>query len=111
MSKWTAKRTTAAEATERPRNEQERWLVETVQRQAKAAGIGMPEVAIYNASVVFVFAFGLNRNSALVAVSTGLLNSMSRDEAEAVLGHEISHVANGDMVTLALIQGVVNTFV
>src|SRR3569832_2192643 len=103
MSKWIAKRTTGAEVIERPRNEQERWLVETVQRHAKAAGIGMPEVA--------ALATGMNRNSALVAVSTGLLNSMSRDEAEAVLGHEISHVANGDMVTLALIQGVVNTFV
>src|SRR3569833_1980918 len=111
MSKWIAKRTTGAEVIERPRNEQERWLVETVQRQAKAAGIGMPEVAIYNAPDVNAFATGMNRNSALVAVSTGLLNSMSRDEAEAVLGHEISHVANGDMVTLALIQGVVNTFV
>src|SRR3569832_748361 len=111
MSKRIAKRTTGAEVIERPRNEQERWLVETVQRQAKAAGIGMPEVAIYNAPDVNAFATGMNRNSALVAVSTGLLNSMSRDEAEAVLGHEISHVANGDMVTLALIQGVVNTFV
>src|SRR3569832_1606635 len=111
MSKWIAKRTTGAEVIERPRNEQERWLVETVQRQAKAAGIGMPEVAIYNAPDVNAFATGMNRNSALVAVRTGLLNSMSRDEAEAVLGYEISHVANGDMVTLALIQGVVNTFV
>src|SRR3569832_971282 len=111
MSKWIAKRTTGAEVIERPRNEQERWLVETVQRLAKAAGIGMPEVAIYNAPDVNAFATGMNRISALVAVSTGLLNSMSRDEAEAVLGHEISHVANGDMVTLALIQGVVNTFV
>jgi heat shock protein HtpX len=85
--------------------------VETVRRQAERAGIGMPEVAIYDAPDVNAFATGMNRNSALVAVSTGLLNSMTRDEAEAVLGHEVSHVANGDMVTLTLIQGVVNTFV
>jgi len=111
ISKWTAKRFTGAQVIERPRNEAERWLVETVQRQAKAAGIGMPEVAIYESPDVNAFATGMSRNNALVAVSTGLLNSMSRDEAEAVLGHEVSHVANGDMVTLALIQGVVNTFV
>ncbi len=111
ISKWTAKRFTGAKVIEQPRNEEERWLVETVQRQARAAGIDMPEVAIYDAPDVNAFATGMRRNSALVAVSTGLLRSMSRDEAEAVLGHEVSHVANGDMVTLALIQGVVNTFV
>lgn len=111
ISKWTAKRMTGAHVIEQPRNEAERWLVETVRRQAERAGIGMPEVAIYDAPDVNAFATGMNKNSALVAVSTGLLNNMTRDEAEAVLGHEVSHVANGDMVTLALIQGVVNTFV
>jgi heat shock protein HtpX len=111
MSKWTAKRFTGAQAIEMPRNAQEHWLVSTVQRQAKAAGIDMPEVAIYDAPDVNAFATGMSRNNALVAVSTGLLNTMSQDEAEAVLAHEVSHVANGDMVTLALIQGVVNTFV
>lgn len=111
MSKWMAKRSVGAQVIENPQDPTERWLVDTVQRQAQAAGIGMPEVAIYDAPDVNAFATGWNRNNALVAVSTGLLQSMSRDEAEAVLGHEISHVANGDMVTLALIQGVVNTFV
>ncbi len=111
ISKWSAKRMTGAHVIEQPRNEAERWLVETVRRQADRAGIGMPEVAIYDAPDVNAFATGMSRNNALVAVSTGLLNSMTRDEAEAVLGHEISHVANGDMVTLALVQGVVNTFV
>ena len=111
ISKWTAKRMTGAQVIETPRNEVESWLVETVRRQAQAAGIGMPEVAIYDAPDVNAFATGMNRNNALVAVSTGLLRSMNREEAEAVLGHEVSHVANGDMVTLALIQGVVNTFV
>ena len=111
MSKWTAKRFTGAQVIEMPRNAQEHWLVSTVQRQAKAAGIDMPEVAIYDAPDVNAFATGMSRNNALVAVSTGLLNTMSQDEAEAVLAHEVSHVANGDMVTLALIQGVVNTFV
>lgn len=111
MSKWTAKRFTGAQVIEMPRNAQEHWLVSTVQRQAKVAGIGMPEVAIYNAPEVNAFATGMSKNNALVAVSTGLLNNMTQDEAEAVLAHEISHVANGDMVTLALIQGVVNTFV
>jgi heat shock protein HtpX len=111
ISKWTAKRMTGAKVIEQPSNAQERWLVETVQRQAKQAGIGMPDVAIYDAPDVNAFATGMRRNSALVAVSTGLLNNMTQDEAEAVLGHEISHVANGDMITLALIQGVVNTFV
>ena len=111
LSKWTAKRFTGAQVIEMPRNAQEHWLVTTVQRQAKIAGIGMPEVAIYDAPDVNAFATGMSRNDALVAVSTGLLNTMSQDEAEAVLAHEVSHIANGDMVTLALIQGVVNTFV
>ena len=111
ISKWTAKRFTGAAVIDRPANEGERWLVETVQRQARVAGIGMPEVAIYDSPDVNAFATGMSRDNALVAVSSGLLHAMSRDEAEAVLGHEISHVANGDMVTLALIQGVVNTFV
>jgi heat shock protein HtpX len=111
MSKWMAKRMTGATVIESPRSATEQWLVETVRRQAKQAGIGMPEVAIYDAPDVNAFATGMNRNHALVAVSTGLLEAMDRDEAEAVLGHEITHVANGDMVTLTLIQGVVNTFV
>ncbi|WP_435626261.1 protease HtpX [Candidatus Ferrigenium straubiae] len=111
MSKWSAKRMVGAQVIENPIDPTERWLVETVRRQADAAGIGMPEVAIYDAPDVNAFATGWNRNDALVAVSTGLLHNMSRDEAEAVLAHEVSHVANGDMVTLALIQGVVNTFV
>jgi heat shock protein HtpX len=111
ISKWSAKRFTGARVIESPRNSSEQWLLATVRRQAEAAGIGMPEVAIYDAPDVNAFATGMSRNNALVAVSAGLLQSMTRDEAEAVLGHEISHVANGDMVTLALIQGVVNTFV
>ena len=111
MSKWTAKRFTGAQVIEMPRNAQEHWLVTTVQRQAIMAGIDMPEVAIYDAPEINAFATGMSKNNALVAVSTGLLNAMSQDEAEAVLAHEVSHVANGDMVTLALIQGVVNTFV
>jgi heat shock protein HtpX len=111
MSKWMAKTATGAHVIEVPANMTERWLVDTVQRQAQRAGIGMPEVAIYDAPEINAFATGWNKNSALVAVSTGLLNNMSQDEAEAVLGHEVSHVANGDMVTLALVQGVVNTFV
>ncbi len=111
MSKWMAKRSTGAHVIEHPRNEAEQWLVATVRRQAEAAGIGMPEVAIYDAPEINAFATGANRNNALVAVSTGLLRSMNRDEAEAVLGHEVSHVANGDMVTMALLQGVLNTFV
>ncbi len=111
ISKWTAKRFTGAKVIEQPRDATERWLVETVQRQARAAGIGMPEVAIYHAPDVNAFATGMRRNNALVAVSSGLLHSMSQEEAEAVLAHEVSHVANGDMITLALIQGVVNTFV
>lgn len=111
MSKWIAKRSVGAQVIEQPSNPTERWLVETVQRQAQQAGIGMPEIAIYQSPDINAFATGMNKNNALVAVSTGLLNSMSKDEAEAVLGHEVSHVANGDMVTLTLIQGVVNTFV
>jgi heat shock protein HtpX len=111
ISKWTAKRSVGAQVIETPRTQAEIWLVQTVRRQAQAAGIGMPEVAIYDSPEVNAFATGMNRNKALVAVSTGLLRSMSEEEAEAVLGHEVSHVANGDMVTLALIQGVVNTFV
>ena len=111
ISKWMAKRSTGARVIERPGNRTERWLLDTVARQAQQAGIGMPEVAIYDAPEINAFATGMNRNNALVAVSTGLLANMSADEAEAVLGHEVSHVANGDMVTLALIQGVVNTFV
>lgn len=111
ISKWMAKRSTGAHVIEVPANMTERWLVDTVRRQAERAGIGMPEVAIYDAPDVNAFATGWNRNDALVAVSTGLLNNMSQEEAEAVLGHEVSHIANGDMVTLTLIQGVVNTFV
>ena len=111
MSKWTAKRFTGAKVIETPQNAAENWLHSTVKRQADLAGIGMPEVAIYDSPDINAFATGMSRNNALVAVSTGLLANMSKDEAEAVLGHEVSHVANGDMVTLALIQGVVNTFV
>jgi heat shock protein HtpX len=111
MSKWMAKRGTGARVIETPANESEQWLVSTVQRQARDAGIGVPEVAIFDSPDVNAFATGASRNNALVAVSTGLLRAMSRDEAEAVLGHEVTHVANGDMITLTLIQGVVNTFV
>lgn len=111
MSKWTAKRFTGAKVIEKPAGATEQWLLDTVKRQAELAKIGMPEVAIYDAPDVNAFATGMSRNNALVAVSTGLLNAMSQDEAEAVMAHEISHVANGDMITLALIQGVVNTFV
>jgi heat shock protein HtpX len=111
MSKFMAKRMTNAQVIEVAHTEQEEWLFKTVQRQAQAAGIGMPEVAIYDAPDMNAFATGMFRNSALVAVSTGLLAGMKRDEVEAVLAHEVSHVANGDMITLALIQGVVNTFV
>jgi heat shock protein HtpX len=111
MSKWIAKRSTGAHVIDVPRDATERWLFDTVQRQARAAGIGMPEVAIYDAPDVNAFATGMKRDNALVAVSTGLLQRMSREEAEAVLAHEVSHIANGDMITLTLIQGVVNTFV
>jgi heat shock protein HtpX len=111
MSKWMAKRSTGMRVIDQPRNEIEQWLYSTVKRQAEKAGIGMPEVGIYDAPEINAFATGASRNNSLVAVSTGLLRAMSRDEAEAVLAHEVSHVANGDMVTLTLIQGVVNTFV
>jgi heat shock protein HtpX len=111
LSKWTAKRMTGAQVIRQPRNATEQWLFATVRRLAQQAGIGMPEVAIYPAVDMNAFATGMSRNNALVAVSTGLLENMNADEVEAVLAHEISHVANGDMVTLALIQGVVNTFV
>jgi heat shock protein HtpX len=111
ISKWMAKRTTGMHLIEKPRNEGEAWLYDTVRRQAEAAGIAMPEVGIYDAPEINAFATGPSRNNSLVAVSTGLLRAMSRDEAEAVLAHEVSHVANGDMVTMALIQGVLNTFV
>jgi len=111
MSKWIAKRSVGAHVIEQPANQQEAWLVDTVKQQAAQAGIGMPEVAVWDSPEVNAFATGMNKNSALVAVSTGLLRSMTSEEAEAVLAHEVSHIANGDMVTLALIQGVVNTFV
>jgi len=111
LSKWIAKRSTRAYVIGQPRNELEQWLVSAVERQAEKAGIGMPEVAIFDSPDPNAFATGMFRNNALVAVSTGLLNLMDRTEVEAVLGHEVSHVANGDMVTLTLIQGVLNTFV
>jgi len=111
MSKWMAKMSVGAVVIEQPQNPTERWLVETVQRLSQQAGIGMPEVAIYDSPEINAFATGASRNNALVAVSTGLLGQMRADEVEGVLAHEISHVANGDMVTLALVQGVVNTFV
>lgn len=111
MSKSMAKRGAGVQMITEPRNETERWLVDTVARQAKEAGIGMPEVGVFNTPDMNAFATGANRNNALVAVSTGLLQNMSREEAEAVMAHEIAHVANGDMITLALIQGVVNVFV
>jgi heat shock protein HtpX len=111
ISKWMAKRSMGVQVIEQPRNETEAWLVSTVARQAERAGIGMPEVGIFDSASPNAFATGWNKNAALVAVSSGLMQSMTRDEVEAVLGHEVSHVANGDMVTLTLIQGVVNTFV
>jgi heat shock protein HtpX len=111
MSKWTAKRAMGVYVIEHPQNQTEQWLVEIVRRQAQQAGIGMPEVGIFDTPEMNAFATGMNKNSALVAVSTGLLQNMSQDEVEAVLGHEMSHVVNGDMVTMALMQGVVNTFV
>ncbi|MEY3251707.1 MAG: putative protease HtpX, partial [Pseudomonadota bacterium] len=110
LSKWMAKRSTGAQVITNPRTPEERWLVDTVARQAQAAGIGMPDVAIFDGEPN-AFATGAFKNSAMVAVSTGLLHSMSRDEVEAVIGHEVAHVANGDMITMALIQGVMNTFV
>jgi heat shock protein HtpX len=111
LSKWTAKRLTGAHVIEQPSTLEEHWLVETVRRQAQAAGIGMPEVAVFPSDEPNAFATGARRDRALVAVSEGLLRRMRREEVEAVLAHEVSHVANGDMVTLALIQGVVNSFV
>jgi heat shock protein HtpX len=111
LSKWMAKRSTGAVVITQPRNATEQWLMRTVERQAKQAGIGMPEVAVYDSPEMNAFATGMNRNAALVAVSTGLLRNMKENEVEAVLAHEVSHIANGDMVTLTLIQGVVNTFV
>jgi heat shock protein HtpX len=110
MSKWMAKMSTGAEVITQPRNVDEAWILETVQRLSQRAGIEMPEVAIFDGEPN-AFATGAFKNSALVAVSTGLLQGMTRDEVEAVLGHEIAHIANGDMVTLTLIQGVLNTFV
>lgn len=111
ISKWMAKKTMGCEVITTPRDSTERWLVETVARQAKQVGIKMPEVAIYQSPDMNAFATGPSKDNSLVAVSTGLLYGMSQDEIEGVLAHEVSHVANGDMVTLTLIQGVVNTFV
>jgi heat shock protein HtpX len=111
MSKFLAKRSMGVKLIEQPANRTEQWLVSTVQRQAEQAGIGMPEVGIFNSPEPNAFATGMSRNNALVAVSAGLLQKMDADEVEAVLGHEISHVSNGDMVTMGLIQGVINTFV
>jgi heat shock protein HtpX len=111
ISKWVAKRMTGLQVITQGRNADEAWLLATVKRQADAAGIAMPEVGVYDAPEINAFATGPSRNNALVALSTGLLRNMDRDQAEAVLAHEISHVANGDMVTMALIQGVLNTFV
>ncbi|MFZ4832903.1 protease HtpX [Rouxiella sp. Mn2063] len=111
MSKWMALRSVGGEVIEQPRNETEQWLMNVVRRQSQQAGIAMPQVAIYHAQDINAFATGARRDASLVAVSTGLLQSMSQDEAEAVIAHEISHISNGDMVTMTLIQGVVNTFV
>ena len=111
ISKWMAKRSMGVQIIENPAHPQERWLVDTVAKQAENAGIGMPEVGIFQSNTVNAFATGMSRNNALVAVSTGLLQAMTADEAEAVLGHEVSHIANGDMITMGLMQGVVNTFV
>jgi heat shock protein HtpX len=111
MSKTMAKSSMGVQVIDQPQNQTEKWLYDVVARQSKQVGIGMPEVGIFQAPVANAFATGMNRNSALVAVSTGLLQSMTPDEVEAVVGHEISHVANGDMVTMALMQGVLNTFV
>lgn len=111
LSKWMAKRSMGVQIIEQPRNADEQWLYSTVKRLADKAGIGMPEVGVFHSPQANAFATGWNKNNALVAVSTGLLNKMNREEVEAVLGHEIGHVANGDMITLTLIQGVVNAFV
>ncbi len=111
MSKWSAKRAMGVHVIEQPQNQTEQWLIDIVAKQARQAGIGMPEVGIFQTPDANAFATGMSKNSALVAVSSGLLQNMNTDEVEAVVGHEISHVANGDMVTMALMQGVVNTFV
>lgn len=111
ISKWMAKRTMGLVMIENPTTAEERWLVSTIKRQADAAGIGMPEVAIYDSPEMNAFATGMKRNDALVAVSTGLLDQMNQGEVEAVLAHEVSHIANGDMITMALLQGIINTFV
>ena len=111
MSKWSAKHAMGVQIIGSPGHPQEKWLLDTVASQAEQAGIGMPEVGVFQSDDVNAFATGMNRNNALVAVSTGLLQKMTADEAEAVLGHEVAHVANGDMITMGLIQGVVNTFV
>lgn len=111
LSKWLALRSTGAQVIKEPRSQTEIWIFDTVARFARDAKIGMPEIAIYDSPQPNAFATGANRNNALVAVSTGLLNSMSKEEVEAVIGHEVSHVANGDMITLTLVQGVLNTFV
>ncbi|GFO72600.1 heat shock protein HtpX [Bathymodiolus japonicus methanotrophic gill symbiont] len=111
MSKWSAKRGMGVHVIEQPQNQTEKWLVDVVARQAHRVGVDMPEVGIFQTADANAFATGMTKNSSLVAVSTGLLQSMSPDEVEAVVGHEMSHVANGDMVTMALMQGVVNTFV
>ncbi len=111
MSKWSAKQSMGVHVIEHPQNQAEQWLLDVVSRQAQVAGIGMPEVGIFDNPTPNAFATGMNRNSALVAVSTGLLQRMDADEVEAVIGHEMTHVSNGDMVTMALMQGVVNTFV
>ena len=111
ISKWSAKRAMGVRVIESPETSAEFWLVETVRKHAREAGIDMPEVGIYDAPEINAFATGMRRNAALIAVSSGLLEQMTRAEAEAVIGHEVAHAANGDMVTLALVQGVVNTFV
>ena len=111
LSKWMAKKSMGVHVIQQPQNQTEKWLLDIVTKQAHQAGIGMPEVGIFDTADPNAFATGMNKNNALVAVSTGLLRNMSSDEAEAVVGHEITHVANGDMVTMALIQGVLNTFV
>lgn len=111
LSKWSAKQAMGVQVVDQPRNQTEQWLLTVVAKQAQQAGIGMPEVGIFHTPEANAFATGMNRNNALVAVSSGLLQRMNNDEIEAVIGHEITHVANGDMVTMALMQGVVNTFV
>ncbi len=111
ISKWMAKKMMGVTLIEMPSNQQEQWLLSTVEMQAREAGIGMPEVGIFNSPQPNAFATGMSKNSALVAVSSGLLDNMREGEVEAVLGHEVSHIANGDMVTLALIQGILNTFI